>query len=127
MGLFAFVVDDSMLVRHTVCRFLEERGFTVTAVSNGQEAIEELEHLHPSLIVTDIKMPKVDGTQLITALKENPQTSKIPIIIVAGRQSGFERTEKRADFVIYKDIDVESQLMKALTAVFGTAAAAGRK
>lgn len=127
MGLFALVVDDSMLVRHTVCRFLEERGFTVTAVSNGQEAIEELEHLHPSLIVTDIKMPKVDGTQLITALKENPQTSKIPIIIVAGRQSGFERTEKRADFVIYKDIDVESQLMKALTAVFGTAAAAGRK
>lgn len=127
MGLFALVVDDSMLVRHTVCRFLEERGFTVTAVSNGQEAIEELAHLHPSLIVTDIKMPKVDGTQLITALKENPQTSKIPIIIVAGRQSGFERTEKRADFVIYKDIDVESQLMKALTAVFGTAAAAGRK
>ena len=125
--MFALVVDDSMLVRHTVCRFLEEHGFTVTAVSNGQEAIEAVEHLRPSLIVTDIKMPKVDGIQLITALKGNPATAKIPIIIVAGRQSGFERTEKRADFVIYKDIDVESQLLKALTAIFGTAAAAGKK
>lgn len=127
MGLFALVVDDSMLVRHTVCRFLEERGFTVTAVSNGQEAIEEVEQLRPSLIVTDIKMPKLDGTQLITALKGNPETAKIPIIIVAGRQSGFERTEKRADFVIYKDIDVESQLLKALTAIFGSATAAGKR
>jgi CheY-like chemotaxis protein len=127
MALFALVVDDSMLVRHTVCRFLEERGFAVTAVSNGQEAIEEIEHHPPSLIVTDIKMPKVDGTQLITALKANPDTANIPIVIVAGRQSGFERTEKRADFVIFKDIDVESQLVKALTVIFGTAAAAGKK
>jgi CheY-like chemotaxis protein len=127
MELFALVVDDSMLVRHTVCRFLEERGFAVTAVSNGQEAIEEVEHLRPSLIVTDIKMPKVDGSQLITALKGNPETAKIPIIIVAGRQSGFDRIEKRADFVIYKDIDVESQLVKALTAIFGTPAAAGKR
>jgi CheY-like chemotaxis protein len=127
MGLFALVVDDSMLIRHTVCRFLEERGFTVTAVSNGQEAIEQLEQLRPNLIVTDIKMPKVDGTQLITALKGNPETAKIPIIIVAGRQSGFERTEKRADFVIYKDIDVESQLVKALAAVFGASTAAGNR
>ena len=126
MGLVALVVDDSMLVRHTVCRFLEERGFVVTAVSNGQEAIEQLEHLRPSLIVTDIKMPKLDGIQLITKLKSKAQTAKIPIIIVAGRQSGLDR-EKQADFVIYKDIDVESQLLKALTAIFGSATAAGKR
>ena len=127
MQLSALVVDDSMLVRHTVCRFLEERGFTVTAVSNGQEAIEEVEHQRPSLIVTDMKMPKVDGTQLITALKSNPETAAIPIIIVAGRQSGFEHTENRADFAIFKDIDVESQLVKALTAIFGKTTAAGKR
>lgn len=126
MGLVALVVDDSMLVRHTVCRFLEKRGFVVTAVSNGEEAIEKVVEIRPALIVTDIRMPKVDGSQLITALKSNPETANIPIIIVAGRQSGFERTEKRADFVIYKDIDIESQLVKAVTAIFGAAAASGK-
>lgn len=124
MGMIALVVDDSMLVRHTVCRFLEERGFTVSAVSDGQEAIDKLRDLTPSLIITDIKMPNVDGTQLITALKQDPKTAKIPIIIVAGRHTGFEHTETRADFVIFKDIDVESQLLKALKAIFGTTAAA---
>jgi two-component system chemotaxis response regulator CheY len=126
MGLIALVVDDSMLVRHTVCRFLEERGFAVAAVSDGQEAIEKLKEIKPSLIVTDIKMPKVDGCQLITAIKKNAKTAGIPIVIVAGRHSGFEHTEKRADFVIFKDIDIESQLLKALTAIFGAAAAAGK-
>jgi CheY-like chemotaxis protein len=126
MGLVALVADDSMLIRHTVCRFLEERGFAVVAVSNGQEAIEKLREIRPSIIVTDMMMPKVDGSQLITALKKNPETAKIPIVIVAGRNSGFEHTEKRANFVIFKDIDVESQLMNALKAIFETSAAAGR-
>ncbi len=127
MGLVALIVDDSMLVRHTVCRFLEVRGFAVVAVTNGEEALEKLEHLSPSLIVTDMQMPKVDGGQLITALKNNPDTATIPIVIVAGRQSGLEYTDKRADFVIFKDIDIESQLMKAIAAIFGNAAAAGKK
>ena len=126
MGLIALVVDDSMLVRHTVCRFLEERGFSVAAVTNGEEALEKLKEIQPNLIVTDMQMPKVDGGQLITAVKKNSATARIPIVIVAGRQSGFERREKRADFVIFKDIDIEAQLRKALTAIFGAAAAAGK-
>ena len=41
---------------------------------------------------------------------------------MAGRQSGFENTEKRADFAIFKDIDIEAQLAKALEALLGKAA-----
>jgi len=54
MSLVALVVDDSMLIRHTVCRFLEERGFTVESASNGQEALEELKRAQPDIIITDI-------------------------------------------------------------------------
>ena len=64
-------------------------------------------------------MPKMSGSELITALKKNPRTTNIPIIIVAGRASGFDEKEKRADFAIYKDIDMQSQLEKALDAVMG--------
>ena len=117
MSRVALVVDDSMLIRHTVCRFLEERGFAVESASNGLEALEALKKIKPDLIVTDIQMPKMDGTQLITELKKESATSKIPIVIVAGKQSGFENREKRADFAIFKDIDIESQLAKALEAL----------
>ena len=115
----ALVVDDSMLIRYTVCRFLEERGFAVESATNGLEALQILERVRPGLIVTDMQMPKMSGTELITALKKNPETANIPIIIVAGRASGFDETEKRANFAIYKDIDIQGQLEKALDAVMG--------
>jgi CheY-like chemotaxis protein len=119
MPAVALVVDDSMLIRYTVCRFLEERGFTVESATNGVEALQILERAHPDLIVTDMQMPKMSGSELITALKKNPETANIPVIIVAGRASGFDEKEKRANFAIYKDIDIQGQLQKALDAVMG--------
>lgn len=118
MPIVALVVDDSMLIRYTVCRFLEERGFAVESATNGVEALQVLARVQPNLIVTDMQMPKMSGSELITALKSKPETATIPVIIVAGRASGFDESEKRADFAIYKDIDIEAQLEKALDAVW---------
>jgi CheY-like chemotaxis protein len=112
----ALVVDDSMLIRHTVCRFLEERGFEVAAATDGSEALELLHQRSPAVIITDMQMPRMGGSELITILKANPATSKIPIIILAGRQSGFDNRETRANFAIFKDIDIEEQLARALSA-----------
>jgi CheY-like chemotaxis protein len=117
MPLVALVVDDSMLIRHTVCRFLEERGFRVESATNGRDAVEVLERIRPNLVVTDMQMPKMSGEELISAIKAQPATANIPIVIVAGKQSGFEKREKRANFTIFKDIDIESQLAKALKTV----------
>jgi DNA-binding response OmpR family regulator len=62
-------------------------------------------------------MPKMSGSEFITALKSKAESARIPIIIVAGRGSGFDESETRADFAIYKDIDIEGQLAKALDAL----------
>lgn len=123
MSVVALVVDDSMLIRHTVCRFLEERGFTVESATNGQEALEALKRVRPDIIVTDMQMPKMSGSELITAVKRDLRLANIPIVIVAGKQSGFEHTEKRANYTIFKDIDIEDQLAKALQALLGAKAA----
>jgi CheY-like chemotaxis protein len=114
MSKVALVVDDSMLIRYTVCRFLEERGFVVESATHGAEALQILGRVQPSLIVTDMNMPTMSGRELISALKSKPETAAIPIIIVAGRGSGFDESEKRADFAIFKDIDIEAQLANAL-------------
>ena len=119
MARVALVVDDSMLIRHSVCRFLEERGFAVESATNGKEALEMLKTVLPDLIVTDLLMPKMDGPELITHLKASPQTAAIPIFVLAGRQTSSSTPESRANYVIYKDIEIESQLHKALIAALG--------
>lgn len=110
-------MDDSMLIRHTVCRFLEERGYTVESAINGEEALPIVKKIRPNIIITDMQMPKMSGSEFITALKAQPETADIPIVIVAGKNSGFKAKEHRANFAIFKDIDIESQLAKALDAV----------
>ena len=122
-GRVALVVDDSMLIRHTVCRFLEERGFAVESATNPVEALEILTRVEPHVIITDMQMPRMSGSEFITALKADPRTASIPIVILAGRQSGFQDSEKRANYAIFKDIDIESQLTIALSAALGAAVA----
>ncbi|HYG99073.1 MAG TPA: response regulator [Terriglobales bacterium] len=121
MARVALVVDDSMLIRHSVCRFLEERGFVVEAATNGVEALEILQNVRPDLIITDLNMPKMTGSELITALNQRPDTASIPVVVVAGRGSSDVDQETRAKFVIYKDIDIDTQLEHAIAALIAPA------
>lgn len=123
MSVVALVVDDSMVIRHTVCRFLEERGFAVESASNGKEALEVVKRVRPGLVITDMQMPAMGGSELISALKSQPEMAGIPIVILTGRSSGFDSSEKRAEFTIFKDIDIQEQLEKALAAVASWSAA----
>jgi CheY-like chemotaxis protein len=122
----ALVVDDSMLVRHCVSRYLEQRGFAVHAACNGVDGLEKLAELDVDLIVTDMQMPHMDGHRFITELKKRPGSAVIPIIIVTGRKMTGDQSEARANYSIFKDIDIESQLGVALTEIFGKSAAAGK-
>ena len=87
MGRFALVVDDSMLIRHTVCRFLEERGFEVESATNGTEAVAILSSKTPDMIITDLSMPKRNGAVLITFIKGRSQTAKTPIVVLSAKRT----------------------------------------
>jgi len=125
-SVVALIVDDSMVIRHTVCRFLEERGFAVESASNGLEAIAVLKRVCPGLIITDLQMPEMGGSELITVLKSRPETANIPVVIVTGRSKGYDASETRAQFTIFKDIDIEQQLEAALASTMNGRLAKGQ-
>jgi len=62
----------------------------VESATNPVEALEILTRVDPHVIITDMQMPRMSGSEFITALKADPRTSAIPIVILAGRQSGFQ-------------------------------------
>jgi CheY-like chemotaxis protein len=63
-------------------RFLTKEGFDVHTASNGREGLELAKTKHPVAITTDVMMPGMDGWSVITALKADPDTAHIPIILV---------------------------------------------
>ena len=119
MPKVALVVDDSMLIRYSLCNFLQARGFVVEAAVNGAEAMEVLGRVRPDLIVTDMSMPKMSGSEFITALKSKEETSRIPVLVVTSKANGTCKPDERAEFVVYKDIDVEVQMDAALEMILG--------
>ena len=118
MPLFALVVDDSMLIRHTVCRSLEKRGFQVETASDGAAALEALNDIQPDVIFTDMQMPRLTGPELIDALKTNTKTAQIPIVVLAAKPLSGDIPETRAYSVIYKDVNIEEQLKQVLEDLF---------
>ena len=123
MPVVALVVDDSMIIRHMICRFLEDRGYKVEVASNGQEALDAVARQLPSLIITDMQMPAMGGAEFISTLKSKPETANVPIVILTGRSSGYDGGETRAEFTIFKDIDIQDQLERALEALANSRAA----
>ena len=113
--MLALVIDDSMLIRHTVCRFLESRGFSVETAGDGFAALDALKMLRPDVVVTDLQMPQLSGYQLIDALQANEQTAAIPILVLAARPIA---EVPRVHTIIYKDLNVEEQLEQALESLF---------
>ncbi len=118
MSMLALVIDDSMLIRHTVCRFLESRGFKVEAAADGIAALETLELVRPDLIVTDLQMPQLSGYQLIDTLKADEQTASIPILVLAAKPLAEAPVDTRVHAFIYKDLNVEEQMDQALESLF---------
>src|SRR3954466_731703 len=118
MSMLALVIDDSMVIRHIVCRFLQTRGFKVETAVNGIAALEVLELIRPDLIVTDLQMPELSGYQLIDKLKANQVTASIPILVLAAKPSAEVPLDTRAHAFIYKDLNVEKQLDQALENLF---------
>ncbi len=118
MSMLALVIDDSMLIRHTVCRFLETRGFKVETATDGIAALEALKTIRPDLILTDLQMPQLSGYQLIDALKADKETAAIPILVLAAKPSSDVSLDTRVHTLIYKDLNVEEQLDQALESLF---------
>ncbi len=78
------VVDDNADMRSYVARLLEPR-FEVEEAADGEEALAAAIERPPALVLTDVMMPKVDGFELIRALRENPRTRTVPVVVLSAR------------------------------------------
>jgi CheY-like chemotaxis protein len=78
------VVDDEEDIRNYLSKALSDAGFEVKCVSDGFEALQEIEKHPPDLISLDLVMPKHSGLKLYRELQKNKIWSKIPVLIVTG-------------------------------------------
>jgi chemosensory pili system protein ChpA (sensor histidine kinase/response regulator) len=85
------LVDDSISVRKFVGRMLEKAGYRVKLASDGLEALEIVTQIRCDLVVTDLEMPRTNGYELLSHLRQNPETRGIPVMVVTSRAGAKHR------------------------------------
>ncbi len=115
------LADDSISVRKFVGRMLEKAGYRVKLASDGLEALEIVSQTRCDLVVTDLEMPRTNGYELITHLKQNPATRNIPVVVVTSR-AGMKHRDKAmkqgaVDFLV-KPV-AEDQFVSAVQRLIG--------
>ncbi len=85
------VVDDSLTQRAIISDQLQEAGFSVETAGNGMEAMARVAQAHPSLILSDVMMPELNGYHLCRLLKNDPVTAHIPIILLTNLKERHDR------------------------------------
>jgi len=81
------VVDDNVEIRDIYRIKFQSEGFAVVEASDGEKALEVIKTERPDIILLDIQMPVLDGFGVLKALKENPELSKIPVVILSNVNS----------------------------------------
>ena len=76
------IIDDDQVVRASLAAYLEDSGFNVLQASNGLQGLEVFERDHPDLVICDLRMPQVDGLELIRRI--NALQVETPVIVVSG-------------------------------------------
>ena len=85
------VVDDSLTVRKITSRLLERFGYRVILAKDGVEAMERVDEEVPAVILSDIEMPRMDGFELVRALRADRRTTTVPIIMITSRTADKHR------------------------------------
>ena len=80
------LVDDSKMVRVKSSRLLASHGFQVVTAVDGVDALKQLETCCPDLLITDVDMPALDGFGLVNALRGNPRTRHIPLVMITSAE-----------------------------------------
>ena len=110
MPLQILIADDDQSIRQFMRDYLELQGYAVITAVNGEEAFSLVEKYHPHLLISDIKMPKKDGYDLVKQLRQKPQFRLLPVIFLTHRSSTADKIlgyQVGCDVYLPKPFEVE--------------------
>ncbi|MEU6409772.1 SpoIIE family protein phosphatase [Microbispora sp. NPDC046933] len=99
------VADDNADMREYLVRLLKGAGYLVSTAGDGMEALDAIREDAPDLVVSDVMMPRLDGLSLVAALRSDPRTAAVPVVLLsarAGQEASIEGLQAGADDYLVK-------------------------
>lgn len=110
------VAEDDKLISNSLSDALKAAGFEAVAAFDGEEAVAKAKEIQPDLLLLDIMMPKLDGISVLWEMKANPETAKVPVIVltnIADAETISKIVEAGAsDYLLKSDQSVDDIVQK---------------
>ena len=109
------IADDEAGVRSLVRMTLESDRYEILEASNGEEALRIARDQHPALVLLDVTMPELDGFEVCMALKDDPATAQIAVVLLTARAQEADQaraSEVKADDYFTKPFSPVALLSK---------------
>jgi CheY-like chemotaxis protein len=113
------LIEDNHSLREEIINVLELEGFTVVTAENGRVGLERIQADRPDLVLCDLMMPEMDGYETLKAIRGNPETATLPVILLTARDDDQCQTrcaELGADGYVTKPFKIP-ELLRALEAI----------
>jgi len=118
------VIDDSLTVRELEKRLLEDHGYRVDVATDGMDGWNAVRRTKYQLVITDVDMPRMDGIDLVTAIKQDPQLQSLPVMIISYKDRSEDRhrgLDAGADYYLAKGSFHDEALVEAVIDLIGEA------
>ena len=108
------IIEDDPLMSRMYQKIFKFEGFDVDFAADGEEGLDKIRSTKPTLILLDIMMPKINGLEVLTKIKQDPETKAIPVIMLtnlAGTQDAEAALTKGAVKYIIKSENEPKQVV----------------
>ncbi|HIC92609.1 MAG TPA: response regulator [Syntrophaceae bacterium] len=87
------IVEDDKFLRELIVRKLKKEGYEIFEVVDGEEGLKKIKELKPDLVLLDLILPTIDGFEVLSKKKDDPEIKKIPVIILSnlGQKEDIEK------------------------------------
>jgi CheY-like chemotaxis protein len=104
------VVDDDPDILDAICDILDAEGYRVSRARHGREALEQVDHELPDVILLDLMMPVMDGVAFSQALRKRPEGNDVPIVVISADGNPQRATAVGAVGYLAKPFDIDALL-----------------
>jgi len=118
-GMSVLVADDDMEIREIFQKVLAEAGMKVSVAADGEAALEKIRSSRPDVVISDILMPKMDGWELLSRMRQDFTLRFIPVIMISWKEDFIQRLEElstEADGYLRKEVE-QKQILERIAGV----------
>jgi CheY-like chemotaxis protein len=113
------IVEDEPTIAHVLQFMLQYEGYQVVIAVNGRQGLDKLAEVGPDLVISDVMMPVLSGTEMYQIMQADPVLSQIPVVLMSSADAVYPNIDRKHNYIgfLQKPFDIEKLMSHVVSAI----------